>query len=212
MATILVKGKPWEYEETSYYGSGRIIDNEDAKYVLLTAKKILESNGIWFSPIFGTLLGLIRNQSFIPNDYDMDILIKGKDRKKLIDLIPDFAEQGIFFTRSSEPWVYTFQHKSVSCDFYAIQEPKWPYNYRYCKVVDQYIQKDFFKETEKMVFFDKEFNVPKNPTRLLEYMYGKNWRVPQKGQARVQSKLLLHLNLIRFIKRVWSYIQRHLLK
>jgi len=213
MAEILVNGQPWHYKETSYATCGSdILNHDDAKYILLTAKRILEKKGVIFMPMFGSLLGIIRENSFIKNDHDMDLAIFEKDKDILINSIPEFSKHGIEFTRASEPFVYTFQYKNAACDFYPLCKAKWPYSQRYYRFVGKFINKKFFKETEEIRFLDEIFYVPKNPVRLLEYFYGKNWRVPQKGRpARIQSKLLIHINLYWFIKRALGYIKRHYL-
>jgi len=208
MATILVNGKPWEYEETSYYDIN-VFDHEDAKGMFLILSNILNENNLLFMPMFGTLLGFIRDHGFIKNDYDIDIMIFEKDIQKLIDLIPAFHKVGIDITRKSEPWVYTFKYKSACCDFYTIRKAPWPYNLRYCRIVGNYIQKSFFEHTQKAEVFGIQVDVPKRPEVLIEYMYGKNWRIPQKGQAKTQTNALIHINAYRFAKRCISYINRH---
>lgn len=210
MATILVNGKPWEYEQTSYYDT-IVFDPDDAKTMFLTITEILHENKLLFMPMFGTLLGFIRDHGFIKNDYDIDLMIYEKDFDKLINLIPVLHERGIDITRTSEPWVYTFKYKSACCDFYTIRKTAWPYNIRYCRIVENYIQKSFFEGTQKAEVFDVQIDVPKNPECLLEYMYGKNWRIPQKGQAKTQTNALVHINAYRFVKKCISYIKRHYL-
>ena len=210
MATILVNGQPWEYEQTSYYDT-QVFEHDDAKEMFLTLTGILNKENLLFMPMFGTLLGFIRDHCFIKNDYDVDLMIYEKDCSRLINLIPVFHEHGIDITRTSEPWVYTFKYKSACCDFYTIRETSWPYSIRYCRIVENYIQKSFFAETEKREVFGIQIDVPKNPERLIEYMYGKNWRIPQKGQAKTQTNALIHINAYRFIKKCISYIKRHYL-
>lgn len=208
MAEIVVNGKPWHYEATSYYDTN-VFEQDDAKEMFLVISKILEEESILFMPMFGTLLGFIREHGFIKNDYDIDLMIHEKDCERLINLIPQFDENGIKITRTSEPWVYTFKYKSACCDFYTIRHARWPYNYRYCRIVGNYIQKSFFENVEKIEVFGIQVNVPANPEDLLEYMYGKNWRIPQKGQAKTQTYALVHINAYRFVKRCISYVRRH---
>ncbi len=210
MATILVNGQPWEYEATSYYDTN-VFAPDEAKKMFLTITDILNENKLLFMPMFGTLLGFIRDHGFIKNDYDVDLMIYEEDCEKLINLIPVFHAHGIDITRTSEPWVYTFKYKSACCDFYTIRKTSWPYNLRYCRIVENYIQKSFFEGTQKTEVFGIQIDVPKNPERLLEYMYGKNWRIPQKGQAKTQTNALVHINAYRFVKKCISYIKRHYL-
>lgn len=208
MATILVNGQPWEYEATSYYET-EVFEHDDAKEMFLTLSEILNKNSIVFMPMFGTLLGFIRDHGFIKNDYDVDLMIYEKDSNRLINLIPVLHEHGIDITRTSEPWVYTFKYKSASCDFYTLRKAAWPYSIRYCRIVENYIQKSYFESTEKIQVFGIQVDVPKNPEILIEYMYGKNWRIPQKGQAKTQTNALIHINAYRFVKKCISYIKRH---
>lgn len=210
MATIIVNGHPWEFEETSYYDT-HAFNHEDAKQMFITLVQILNEKTILFMPMFGTLLGFVREHGFIKNDYDIDIMIHEKDCKRLIDLIPYLHEYGIDITRKSEPWVYTFKYNSACCDFYTLREAAWPYSIRYCRIVGNYIPKTFFEHTQKEKVFGIWIDVPKNPENLLEYMYGKNWRIPQKGQAKTQTNALIHINAYRFTKRCISYIKRHYL-
>lgn len=210
MATILVNGQPWEYEATSYYDIN-VFDHDDAKTMFLTLSEILHKNNLIFMPMFGTLLGFIRDHGFIKNDFDVDLMIYEKDCDRLINLIPEFHERGIDITRTSEPWVYTFKYKSACCDFYPIRKAGWPYNLRYCRIVCNYIQKSFFERTQKAEVFGIQVDVPENPEKLLAYMYGKNWRIPQKGQAKTQTNALIHINAYRFVKKCISYIKRHYL-
>lgn len=212
MAEILVKGKPWHYEASSYYDvANDYIDHEDAIYVLKHAKEILDKAGIVFMPMYGTLLGIIRQNDFIPKDYDMDLAVFGRDRQNLIDLIPEFDKVGIKFTRCSEPWVYTFKYKSADCDFYMINDSCWPYNYRYVRIVTKYIQRNFFTELKTVNFKGVDISVPKRSEELMEYFYGREWRIPKPGQARTQSRILFWFNIWRFGKRCFSYVKRRYL-
>lgn len=212
MAEILVKGKPWQYEATDYYEAGKIpLNHDDAKYLLIKLKETLDAKGITFMPMFGTLLGIIRENGFIKNDHDMDVMIYEKDLQKLIDTIPELDSVGIKFSRCSEPWVYTFVYKSADCDFYPIKKAHFPYN-KYVQVLDQYMPKSLFDETEKVNFLGKEFDVPQNPIRVLEYCYGKNWRIPTSKAATIMAPELIHLRAWALFKRALSYFYRHFIK
>lgn len=210
MAEIIVKGKPWRYESTDYYAlDGDILNVDDAPYLLVTLKSVLEENNIIFMPMYGTLLGIVRDNNFINNDHDMDALIMGCDRQKLIDLIPELDELGIKFVRCSEPWVYTFQYRNAYCDVDVMIEARWPYNYRYCLLEKQYIPKSYFLKVKKIQFLNEFFSVPFESESLLAYFYGTNWRIPGGGQARIQSRLLVHIVVWNFVLRCLNYIKRH---
>lgn len=212
MAEIIVQGKPWHYEATSYFEFGDF-NRDDAKYLLSTIKHVFDEHGITFLLMYGTLLGAVRERDFIGHDYDIDIDIFAKDRLKMIDLIPELDKYGVKFTRHSGDAIYTFVYKSADCDIDIIYEARWPLKYRYNYTLGSYYPKFYVAETEKIDFLGEMYDVPKNPERFLQYIYGKDWRIPQKGKhGHIQSKALVHINLYRFVKRCISYIKRHYLK
>ena len=213
MAEITVNGKAWHYEESSYI-TGEIysLNKEDALYMLRTIKKVFDDNGIKFMLMYGTLLGAVREKDFIGHDLDMDIDIYAKDRQKMIDLIPVLDKYGIKFTRHAGKLIYTFVYKSADCDIDIIYEARWPLKYRYNYTLGKYYPKFYVSETEKIEFHGDMYDIPKNPERFLAYIYGKDWKIPQKGKhGNIQSKALIHINLYRFAKRCISYIKRHYL-
>lgn len=212
MAEILVKGKPWHYEATSYYNNDCTnINSNDATFLLKTTMEITKKHGITVFPVFGTLLGIIRENDFIKNDGDVDVAFMEKDFQRIIDLIPEFDGVGIKFARCSEPYVYTFEYNHTSLDFYNIQKAPWPYSYRYCKLEGQYMEKKYYKEFKELEFKGFRVLVPKDSESWLAYIYGKSWRIPRGGGGRIQSRLLFWFVMWRFAKRVVSYIKRHYL-
>ena len=209
MATILVNGKPWEYEKTSYNDDLHAIDHEDAQKLIVNIKKVLDKHHIFFMPMFGTLLGIVRDHAFIKNDHDMDLVIYEKDCQALINLIPEFYQNGIVFTRCSEPWIYTFKMGGADCDIYIIKDAGWFYRWRYYRIIGCYIPKFYFKDSQKVTFLGELFDIPLKSECLLTYFYGKNWRIPSSRQAKIQTNELIHINIYRFYKRCINYIKRH---
>lgn len=211
MAEITVNGKQWHYEAKSFYNEGEVILNkEDAKYLLHNIKKVFDKHGLKFLLNYGTLLGAVREGNFIGHDYDMDIAIFEKDRELLISLIPELDDLGIIFCRHSKYLIFSFYYKGAMCDVDIICNARWPLSYRYYCTLGLYHPKFYVNKSQKLLFMGEEYDVPLNPERYITYLYGKNWRIPQKGKsARVQSKALIHINAYRFVKRCISYIKRH---
>ncbi len=65
--------------------------------VMLKIDRICRENDIWYSIIYGTLLGAVRHQGFIPWDDDMDIAMPRSEYYKLREYITGHPELGIDF-------------------------------------------------------------------------------------------------------------------
>ena len=77
------------------------LTSEEYKNVLLEAMlkidRICRENNFWYSIVYGTLLGSVRHQGFIPWDDDMDIAMLRSDYEKLKTYIQDHPETGLNF-------------------------------------------------------------------------------------------------------------------
>lgn len=65
--------------------------------VMLKIDRICRENGYWYSIIYGTLLGAVRHQGFIPWDDDMDIVMTRSDYRKLREYLSEHPEYGLNF-------------------------------------------------------------------------------------------------------------------
>jgi len=62
--------------------------------MLADVKKVLDKNNIEFFPIYGTLLGFVRDKQIIPWDVDIDLGAWHHDYKKVLALRKDFNKLG----------------------------------------------------------------------------------------------------------------------
>ena len=95
MGEIIIKGKPFYFEEISWLDNNDELNKDDAKYMLSTIKKVLEQNGVHFLLNFGTLLGAVRDHDFIGHDYDIDLAMHVKYRERFLELIPELYKLDI---------------------------------------------------------------------------------------------------------------------
>ena len=204
-------GLVYKAEDYANVGSHRF-KKEDAAEMLLIIKEVFDRHGIVFMPAYGTLLGIIRQNDFIPGDHDMDLIFYDKDREKFKATFRELEEHGVVMVRCVEPLIYTFQYKTAECDIEGMVTPTGGYKRFFCILEEKYVPKRFFEETEKVTFLGTEFDVPKDPEKLLVYHYGKNWRIPQSVAARMESPWLIHRTIARFYRRCIRYITRHWLK
>ena len=65
--------------------------------VMLKIDRICRENGIWYTIIYGTLLGAVRHRGFIPWDDDMDIAMPRSEYVKIREYISSHPELGLSF-------------------------------------------------------------------------------------------------------------------
>ena len=200
------------WHDERYYEPNVPLDQEDAKYMLITMNKVLGTHGIVMMPMFGTLLGAIREHGFIKHDCDIDVVIKSQDIQKVMDLRPELEQKGIQLYCYVLPWIFTFEYKGITFDIYPLYESAWPWTGRYNLLLEKYINKKYLAKTESYELFGETFQVPANPERLLEYLYGKTWRIPQSGGPKIESRLFFWRYAHRFIQKCIRYAKKHWFK
>lgn len=205
--------EPMKCFGTEYYApSGRYLNKENAKFLLCTVKRVFEEHGIQILISYGTLLGAIREHDFISHDSDMDTMIWAKDMEKALSLVPELEKYGIKLRSYCLPWVFSFDYKGEGCDVDVLQEPVWPWKKRYCLASRMYIPRAFFENIAPLQFLGETFTAPADPEKVLEYHYGKNWRIPSSRRGRIESYLFFWRYAHRYLQKWERRFKRHILK
>lgn len=165
--------------------SGSYTEKEKLNFTLKKVSKILNENHIndWFI-FFGTLLGIIRENSCIEGDDDIDIMIS-HDYQKLRDV---FESEGFKFTSahgiggSKRILKSVPTHEFCSFDFYICEDIMGDYLSRWQNVIVKDVQ------IEKKEWDSVLLNLPNDPIPKLEKMYGENWRTPLKYTRQYQME------------------------
>ena len=157
--------------------AGAKTDKEKLNLTLEKVCSILHKNDIndWFI-VFGTLLGIVRENSCIEGDDDLDIMINCDYQK----LRSTFEQEGFIFTSNyniknpdtilkTEPF-----DKYASFDFYMSSVEGKNYFSQWQNIEFQNI------EIETKVWRSTHINLPKNAEIILEKLYGATWRTPIK--------------------------------
>jgi GR25 family glycosyltransferase involved in LPS biosynthesis len=158
--------------------------------MLLNISNELKKFDVEIFPVYGTLLGMIRHKGVIPWDDDMDICVHKDHFKVILDNVSRFNKLGIGVVEVRKNWPGYF------LKLYDITEPKiegyqwsWPFIDVFSYHIDEdkvvissnvrpykySIEKKDFFPIKSNLFGDIILNIPNNPDKILDSMYGDDW-------------------------------------
>jgi hypothetical protein len=162
------------------------VDKYRLNYTLKNLVHILNKHNIneWFIG-YGTLLGIIRENSCIDGDDDIDIIINKEDTNKIIELFKYYSydvkyyKSGKFYKVKNYNYNYNFlrldKKNHAPIDFYLSE-----------KIGKSYIDKHeniLWENCEKLLKYNWSnviINLPRNPEEKLKKIYGDDWKIPKK--------------------------------
>lgn len=204
MKGILVDEKE-VYRDDDLYSKCNF-NKDKAREMLSILKEVLLKNDVHFLLNFGTLLGAIRDNDFIPHDYDIDLSMHEKYKPAFIASLPELRDNGIVMCGHYKGNIFSLFYDGIICDIDVVFDMVFPYSLRYYRLLEKCYPKFYTEKTEMITFMGDLFEVPANPERYLKYMYGKNWRIPQKGKhARLFPHWMLLSRFHYFVKRFFRY-------
>jgi phosphorylcholine metabolism protein LicD len=200
----------YKYKELIFVNGTKKINREIAKKNLLALKKCFDSNNLSFGLIYGTLLGAVREKNFIEHDEDTDIFILYENQSLLFDLLFDLREIGFEVGRLTPALLSIIKDgEYIDIYFYKIKNNK----VRECDGYE--IESKVLEELENYPFLNEIFKVPKNPEKVLETLYGKNWKIPDINAKASNYGLYLRIKFLiknnsKILFNIMSFIKRKL--
>jgi len=163
-----------------------------AKQILLETKEILDRLKIKFYLSDGTMLGAIRNKSFIPGDDDIELRIAAKQWD--FSIFKDFKKRGFQCTKIARPNLYQDKASGVSFSKRGIKigiglnyyyPPEDLAIYLSGRPLDHATVQlaKFYRGDHFIDFLGARFRVPYPPEEYLEALYDKDWRIPMTRKA-----------------------------
>ena len=164
------------------FGSGKKLSSSELNITLLHVAKLFNNNNIhnWFLG-YGTLLGIIRDNSCINNDDDVDLIINRLDYKKIKKILQKNGYRGggngSSFARFSSPSgagpveLYLADIDNVGNFYDNHEKVTWS---------NCYLNNG---ELIKHKWRGAILNLPNNYNIKLENRYGKDWKIPQNSKG-----------------------------
>ena len=153
----------------------KLFDYEMALENLSVLKVYLDKVGINWGPAFGTLIGIVRNDDFLPWAQRIDLYILKEDEERFKDVIWMLAEVGFRLERYERRGIYGFTRGGISVMFYVFR--KISYEVRHSGGRD-FIFEKYIQNTVKWDFKGVELNVPAEVDEYLTFQYG-DWIIPK---------------------------------
>ncbi len=100
--------------------------------VLQKVAEICDRHGLVWYAAYGTLLGAIRHEGFVPWDDDMDIWVKRADYNKLLKILPKELPEGYFVRSPLTKEGYDQFHMLINSGNRVSIDPKWLEQYHGC--------------------------------------------------------------------------------
>ena len=100
--------------------------------VLQKVAEICDRHGITWYAAYGTLMGAIRHEGFVPWDDDMDIWVKRKDYNRLLQVLPQELPSGYFVRSPLTEAGYGQFHTIVNSGDCVSIDPEWLEQYHGC--------------------------------------------------------------------------------
>ncbi|MCR5502326.1 MAG: hypothetical protein K6F53_04915 [Lachnospiraceae bacterium] len=166
------------------------------KYLAQVNEKLGELDLISFAD-FGTLLGIVRENGLLKNDLDVDVGVLALSDEVFAKVEQTLSGMGfhkhkeITIRGAIKKQAYRKHHVTVDIEYYFpdadsalmycylfyIPPDSTDYDHRKCVIK----KCPRVTETEKVSIHRQTVLIPRNPEKILEYKYGTNWKIPDKG-------------------------------
>lgn len=182
---LIINGEYFYYNdelEDITYDNISPISEEDGREILLKTKELFKAIGLKFYLSFGTLLGAVREGTIIPGDEDVDIMINDEDI--LYNNLPYLYNNNFKLCRIVKGIFYSFRiNEKAYIDVYIIKKLNFSIWKPFCYSLAGYVTpKKYLTNHTEINFLNEKFLCPTNPEKLIEFWYGKDWRIPKSGK------------------------------
>lgn len=153
-----------------------------------------------WGPAFGTLIGIVRNDGFLPWAQGLDLYFLKEDEERFKDKLWELKDEGFDLVKYERRGFYTLQRKGEYSNFYVFR--KISPDIRHSGGRD-FIHEKYIQKTVKWNFKGIDLNVPEELDEYLTFQYG-DWVKP------VQTTNLKKNLFARLGSRTWTWLKLYL--
>lgn len=200
MAYIKTSKGKFEYKNhLLYFGNKHINSTSIIKSIRILSTYLDKININW-GPAFGTLIGIVRNEDFLPWSPCFDIYILKEDEERFKDVLWLLKENNFYLVRYERRGLYYLRRGDDIFKVFVMR--KISYDIRHTGGTD-FIHEKYLQNTVKWNFKSIEFNVPAELDEYLTFQYG-DWIVPK------QTIIYTKSTFSKWIHWLKTYIEDHL--
>lgn len=154
--------------------SKKLIDKERMTEGLKSLSVYLDKIGINWGPAFGTLIGIIRNDDYLPWSPNFDIYILKEDEERFKDILWSLIDAGFELVRYERRGLYYLAKDGEYFKIFVLH--KISSDVRHTGGTD-FIHEKYLQNTTKWDYKGILLNVPSDVDEYLTFQYG-NWIDP----------------------------------
>jgi len=171
--------------------SSKVIDESMMTMNLRELSVYLDKIGINWGPAFGTLIGIVRNDNYIPWSPNFDIYILKEDEERFKDVLWILNDNGFELVRYERRGLYYLKKRGEYFKIFVLH--KISYDIRHTGGSD-FIHEKYLQDTTKWEFRGVMLNIPSEVNEYLTFQYG-DWTKPiqtvfYKGKVNKWKRLL----------------------
>ena len=180
------------------YVGNKQIDRAIAFENFKTVSEILSKTKINWGPVYGTLLGIVRDSDFIEWDKDIDLYVLEEEEEDFKDTLWEFIKADFKIIRYERRGLYSIRRNGEYIDFYIFRKisPELRYDGGVGFIFDKYLT-----NTQKFNFKGTIINIPEEYDEFLTYHYG-DWHTPvQWADFELSNFKIFLVKMANLIKR-----------
>lgn len=193
----------YDYYINSITGHRNALFHKNGIKVLKAFDECLTSNGFTYTLAFGTMLGAIREQGFIPHDLDIDVAMWSEDYSpRLCNCLKNNGFsliRKLVVDEGKSGREETYEHKGVTIDIFFIYPAidQHPYccdfvNHsdsvsfadsmnKHGSIIPRRLQLPWKKELERIPFEGLQLPICANAHEILSFRYGNDYMIPNRN-------------------------------